>query len=92
MGRVHHEPKLIVLTLLWNMSSCAILGCMTDNQTAESAEVRVGFRYQDGEVLTPAREALSEDDEIPTVVIDLGDGEWLTLAELRDLHSEGGDS
>lgn len=36
MGRAHHEPKLMVLTLLWNMSSCAILGCMNDNQLAET--------------------------------------------------------
>ena len=56
--------------------------------TTEIAEVRVGFRYQDGEVLTPAREALSEDDEIPVAVIDLGDGEWLTLADLRAMHHE----
>jgi hypothetical protein len=56
-------------------------------RTAENdAAVRVGFRYQDGEILNPEREAKSEDDEIPEAVIDLGDGEWLTLSELRDLH------
>lgn len=49
----------------------------------EIGEVRVGFRYRDGEVLSPEREAQSEDVEIPVAVIDLGDGEWLTLAELR---------
>lgn len=57
-------------------------------QSAEKGAVRVGFRYRDGEVLPPEREALSEDVEVPVVVIDLGDGEWLTLAELRDLHAE----
>ncbi len=52
--------------------------------TAEKdAPVRVGFRYQDGEVLNPEREALSRSDELPEVVLDLGDGEWLTLAEVR---------
>lgn len=56
--------------------------------TAETGAVRVGFRYRDGEILTPEREALSEDVELPVAVIDLGDGEWLTLAELRDLHAE----
>lgn len=50
--------------------------------------VRVGFRYQDGEILSPEREARSEDIELPVAVIDLGDGEWLTLGELRDLHAE----
>lgn len=50
--------------------------------------VRVGFRYRDGEILSPEREALSEDVEVPVVVLDLGDGEWLTLPELRDLHAE----
>lgn len=54
----------------------------------EGGTVRVGFRYQDGEVLTPEREALSEEIELPVTVIDLGDGEWLTLADLRDLHAE----
>ena len=43
----------------------------------------VGFRYQDGEVLSPEREVLSRDDELPEVVIDIGDGEWMTLAELH---------
>lgn len=46
-------------------------------------EVRVGFRYQDGEVLSPDREALSRDEELPVVVLDLGDGEWRTLPDLR---------
>lgn len=46
--------------------------------------VRVGFRYRDGEVLSPEREAVSDDEELPQVVLDLGDGEWLTLAEVRD--------
>lgn len=54
----------------------------------ERARLRVGFRYQDGEVLSPAREVLSEDDEIPIAVIDLGDGEWLTLDDLRAMHAE----
>lgn len=59
--------------------------------TAENdAPVRVGFRYQDGEVLSPEREAKSEDEELPVAVIDLGDGEWLTLAELRDTHAADG--
>lgn len=68
---------------------------MADGRSTEEAEsgrerqqVRVGFRYRDGEVLSPEREALSEDVEIPEAVIDLGDGEWLTLAELRDMHAE----
>ena len=54
------------------------------------APVRVGFRYQDGEVLSPEREAVSHDEELPEVVLDLGDGEWLTLAELRDTHAADG--
>lgn len=53
------------------------------------APVRVGFRYQDGEVLSPEREARSRDDELPEVVLDLGDGEWLTLAETRALPPAG---
>lgn len=53
-------------------------------------DVRVGFRYRDGEVLSPEREALSEDVELPEAVIDLGDGEWLTLAELRHACGVGG--
>lgn len=57
-------------------------------QATENAQVRVGFRYQDGEVLSPERESLSEDVELPVAVIDRGDGEWLTLGELRDLHGE----
>jgi len=52
------------------------------------APIRVGFRYRDGEVLSPEREAKSEDAEIPEAVLDLGDGEWLTLSELRDQHAE----
>lgn len=60
---------------------------MTHN-AENDAPVRVGFRYQDGEVLSPEREAVSHDEELPEVVLDLGDGEWLTLAELRDLHFE----
>lgn len=60
---------------------------MPKSQT-EKGPIRVGFRYQDGEVLTPEREAMSEDVELPDAVIDLGDGEWLTLPELRDLHGE----
>lgn len=59
-----------------------------DRASAEKDVIRVGFRYQDGEVLSPEREAQSEDVEIPVVVIDLGDGEWLTLAELRGQHAE----
>ena len=62
---------------------------MTEQHTAETdTPVRVGFRYKDGEVLSPELEAKSEDEELPVAVIDLGDGEWLTLSELRDLHSE----
>lgn len=61
---------------------------MSDHTAENDVIVRVGFRYQDGEVLSPEREAQSEDIEIPTVVLDLGDGEWLTLPELRDLHNE----
>lgn len=58
-------------------------------QSAENdAAVRVGFRYQDGEVLSPEREAVSHDAELPVVVIDRGDGEWLTLAELRVIPPE----
>jgi hypothetical protein len=57
-------------------------------QSLETDVIRVGFRYRDGEVLSPEREALSEDVELPVAVIDLGDGEWLTLAELRDMHGE----
>ena len=56
---------------------------MTENPRA----VRVAFRYQDGEILSPEREALSEDVELPLAVIDLGDGAWLSLVELRDLHA-----
>lgn len=59
-----------------------------DAHTTDIAPVRVGFRYQDGEVLTPEREARSEDVELPIVVLDLGDGEWLTLPELREVHAE----
>ncbi|MDN4174704.1 hypothetical protein QWY28_17215 [Nocardioides sp. SOB77] len=55
----------------------------TQTATEYDAKVRVGFRYRDGEVLTPEREALSRDEELPEVVLDLGDGEWQTLAELR---------
>ena len=54
----------------------------------ERPEVRVGFRYRDGEVLSPEREAQSEDDEVPEAVLDLGDGEWLTLGDLRAMHAE----
>lgn len=50
--------------------------------------VRVGFRYRDGEILSLEREAMSEDIEVPVAVIDTGDGEWLTLSELRDQHME----
>lgn len=60
---------------------------MTPNAEKDAA-VRVGFRYRDGEVLSPEREARSEDEELPVAVIDLGDGEWLSLAELRDMHAE----
>lgn len=61
---------------------------MESERKPEIAPVRVGFRYQDGEVLSPEREALGKDIEIPVAVIDIGDGEWLTLAELRGAHSE----
>lgn len=56
-----------------------------DHSAENDAPVRVGFRYQDGEVLSPEREAVSHDEELPEVVLDLGDGEWLTLPELRVL-------
>ena len=55
-------------------------------QSTEKDQIRVGFRYRDGQVLPPEIEALSEDDEIPVAVIALGAGEWLTRAELRALH------
>lgn len=42
MGRVHHKPKLMVPALLWNMSSCAILDCMTDNQLTETGALDGG--------------------------------------------------
>jgi hypothetical protein len=58
------------------------------NEVGDDLVARAGFRYQDGEVLSPEREALSEDVEVPEAVIDLGDGEWLTLSELRDMHAE----
>jgi hypothetical protein len=54
-----------------------------EHTTEKDAPVRVGFRYQDGEVLSPEHEALSRDEELSVVVLDLGDGEWLTLEELR---------
>lgn len=57
-------------------------------RSVATAQIRVGFRYRDGEVLSPEVEAQSEDVEVPEAVIDLGDGQWLTLAELRDLHAE----
>lgn len=58
----------------------------------ESGAVRVGFRYQDGEVLSPEREALSLDEETPEAVIDLGDGAgWLTLPDLADLLAQAWD-
>lgn len=61
---------------------------MSEYSVEKDAPVRVGFRYRDGEILSPEREAKSEDEELPVAVIDLGDGEWLTLAELRDMHAE----
>ena len=60
----------------------------TTHNGEQEPTVRVGFRYQDGEVLSPEREARSEDEELPVTVLDLGDGEWRTLAEIRDLHGE----
>ena len=54
------------------------------------ARVEVGFRYQDGEVLTPTREAMSDDDEIPEVALRRRPGdEWMTLPEWRDARAEG---
>lgn len=66
----------------------AALTAAAPKPVAEGTTVRVGFRYRDGEVLTSEREVLSEDDEIPVAVIDLGDGEWLSLGDLRDQHAE----
>ena len=59
-----------------------------DTPENDAGTVRVGFRYRDGEVLAPEQEVKSQDDEIPAVVFDLGDGEWITLPELRRMHDE----